>query len=369
MPFFVQIRLGHYVTALANPGLSRASSLRLRPAQVGVTAMGYEDRDYFQSKPKFEFSSGLHKGTKGMMIALVAAFIAAIVVSDFFAFTSPEFWASVAAGNEKAVLGYRLFVLAPQNVVPVGGSFAPGHWKLLTHWLVAPGIVTAILDVMMVYFVGRMLEQLLGTRRFLMLLIGACVLSGLLASLVDGWLVGEKISVIMGPGGGIIACFMAPVWIAPRQKSIFGWPVRNVVLGLVAVFTVVALLYGLFGEGPAVGSPTQLIWGAAIGAGYMLWLKKRGRLPSLAGGFQQDQNLQPWEKPGYLNSYEEKSFDERKFLATADKQRKEEEKAQEQRQKDKARLDEILEKISRQGINSLSRAERKFLDDQSNKRK
>lgn len=331
--------------------------------------MGYEDRDYFQSKPKFEFSSGLHKGTKGMMIALVAAFIAAIVVSDFFAFTSPEFWASVAAGNEKAVLGYRLFVLAPQNVVPVGGSFAPGHWKLLTHWLVAPGIVTAILDVMMVYFVGRMLEQLLGTRRFLMLLIGACVLSGLLASLVDGWLVGEKISVIMGPGGGIIACFMAPVWIAPRQKSIFGWPVRNVVLGLVAVFTVVALLYGLFGEGPAVGSPTQLIWGAAIGAGYMLWLKKRGRLPSLAGGFQQDQNLQPWEKPGYLNSYEEKSFDERKFLATADKQRKEEEKAQEQRQKDKARLDEILEKISRQGINSLSRAERKFLDDQSNKRK
>lgn len=330
--------------------------------------MGYEDRDYFQSKPKFEFSSGLHKGTKGMMIALVAAFIAAIVVSDFFAFTSPEFWASVAAGNEKAVLGYRLFVLAPQNVVPVGGSFAPGHWKLLTHWLVAPGIVTAILDVMMVYFVGRMLEQLLGTRRFLMLLIGACVLSGLLASLVDGWLVGEKISVIMGPGGGIIACFMAPVWIAPRQKSIFGWPVRNVVLGLVAVFTVVALLYGLFGEGPAVGSPTQLIWGAAIGAGYMLWLKKRGRLPSLAGGFQQDQNLQPWEKPGYLNSYEEKSFDERKFLATADKQRKEEEKAQEQRQKDKARLDEILEKISRQGINSLSRAERKFLDDQSKKK-
>lgn len=331
--------------------------------------MGYEDRDYFQSKPKFEFSAGLHKGTKGMMIALVAAFIAAIVVSDFFAFTSPEFWASVAAGNEKAVLGYRLFVLAPQNVVPVGGSFAPGHWKLLTHWLVAPGIVTAILDVMMVYFVGRMLEQLLGTRRFLMLLIGACVLSGLLAALVDGWLVGEKISVIMGPGGGIVACFMAPVWIAPRQKSIFGWPVRNVVLGLVAVFTVVALLYGLFGEGPAVGSPTQLIWGAAIGAGYMLWLKKRGRLPSLAGGFQQDQNLQPWEKPGYLNSYEEKSFDERKFLATADKQRKEEEKAQEQRQKDKARLDEILEKISRQGINSLSRAERKFLDDQSNKRK
>lgn len=330
--------------------------------------MGYEDRDYFQSKPKFEFSAGLHKGTKGLMIALVAAFIAAIVVSDFFAFTSPEFWATLAAANEKARLGYQLFVLAPQNVIPVGGSFDPGHWKLLTHWLVAPGIISAIIDVVMVYFVGRMLEQLFGTRRFLLLLISACVLSGLLAALVDGWLVGEKISVIMGPSGGIIACFMAPVWIAPRQKSIFGWPLRNAVLGLVAVFAVIALLSGLFGEGPAVISPTQLIWGAALGAGYMTWLKKRGRVPSIAGGFQQEDNLQPWEKPGYLNSYEEKSFDERKFLATADKQRKEEDKALEQRQKDKARLDEILEKISRQGINSLSRAERKFLDEQSKKK-
>jgi membrane associated rhomboid family serine protease len=330
--------------------------------------MGYEDRDYFQSKPKFEFSAGLHKGTKGMMIALVAAFIAAIVVSDFFEFASPEFWASLAAGNEKALLGYQLFVLTPHNVIPVGGSFDPGHWKLLTHWLVAPGIISAIIDVVMVYFVGRMLEQLLGTRRFLLVLIGASVLSGLLAALVDGWLVGEKISVIMGPTGGIVACFMAPVWIAPHQKSIFKWPLRNVVLGLVAAFAAIALLSALFGEGPAVISPTQLIWGAAIGAVYMLWLKKRGRLPSLAGGFRQDDNLQPWEKPGYLNGYEEKSFDERKFLATADKQLKEEEKAQEQRQKDKARLDEILEKISRQGINSLSRTERKFLDEQSKKK-
>ena len=330
--------------------------------------MGYEDRDYFQSKPKFEFSSGLHKGTKGLMIALVAAFIASIVVSDSFEYAGKEFWAKVALGNEKARLGYQLFVLAPQNVIPVRGDFDPGHWKLLTHWLVAPGIISVILDVLFVYFAGRMLEQLFGTQRFLLLLIGACVFSGLLAALVDGWLVGEKISVIMGPTGGVIACFMAPVWIAPRQKSIFNWPLRNVALGLVALFAGVSLMMGIFGEGPAVLSPTQLIWGAAIGAGHMMWLKKRGRVPSIAGGFQQEDNLQPWEKPGYLNSYEEKSFDERKFLATADKQRREEEKAVEQRQKDKAKLDEILEKISQKGIDSLSRAERKFLDEQSKKK-
>ena len=330
--------------------------------------MGYEDRDYFQSKPKFEFSSGLHAGTKGLMIALIAGYIAALVISDSLEYAGQQFWMDIATGNEKANLGYQIFVLVPWNVIPVRDSFEAGYWKLLTHWLVAPGLITAIIDVVFVYMLGRMLEQLFGTKRYLALFIGACVLSGLLASLVDAWIVGDKISVIMGPSGGLIACLMAPVWIAPNQKSILGWPLRNVTLAAVAVFAAIALLMGIFGGGPAVNSPTQLIWGAAIGAGYMLWLKKRGRVPSVAGGVQGEHNVQPWEKPGYLNDYSEKPFDERKFLAAADKQRREEDQALIQRLADKDKLDKILEKISAKGIDSLSRSERKFLDSQSKKK-
>ncbi|MCB9894224.1 MAG: rhomboid family intramembrane serine protease [Planctomycetes bacterium] len=330
--------------------------------------MAYDDRDYFQSKPKFEFSSGLHAGTKGLMIAIIAGFIAALVISDSLEYAGAEFWTNVATGNEKAQLGYDLFVLVPWNVIPIRDAFQPGYWKLLTHWLVAPGLITAIIDVIFIYMLGRMLEQLFGTKRYLALFIGACVLSGLLSALVDGWIVGDKISVIMGPSGGLIACLMAPVWIAPHQKSILGWPLRNVTLGLVAIFSAFALLMGVFGKGPAVNSPTQLIWGAAIGAGYMLWLKKRGRVPSVAGGVQNEENLQPWEKPGYLNDYSEKPFDEREFLATASKQRDEEEKAIKQRAGDKEKLDKLLEKISASGIDSLTRKERKFLDEQSKKK-
>jgi membrane associated rhomboid family serine protease len=329
--------------------------------------MGYEDRDYFKSKPKFELTSGLHKGTKLLIIALIAAYIAALVISDQLEFARLDFWDAVRFGNEKALLGYSLFVLTPMNVIPVRGSFDPGHWKLLTHWLVAPGLIAVIIDVIAIYFVGKMIEQLFGTRRFVLLFLAGCVISGLLAALVDGWLVPGKTVVIMGPSGGLVAGLITPVWIAPRQKSFLGWELRWVLLSLIGIFVVFSLVMALVGK-DVVQSPTQLAWGAAVGALYMLWLKKRGQVPSVAGGYQQEENLEPWEKQGYLNDYKEKPFDEGKFLEAAEKQRKTEAKALDDSQKDREKLDEILAKISRSGVGSLTRAEKKFLDAQSKKK-
>ena len=331
--------------------------------------MGYEDRDYFQSKPKFEFSSGLMNGTKGLLIAVIAAYISALVISDSLNYADEAFWRAVGAANPKPLLGFQLFVLTPDAVVPFLDGYHAGYWKLLTHWIVPPSLFAALLDVVFIYFVGRLVEQLFGTKRFLILFLVGCIGSGFLASLVDWSLVGARYSVIMGPSGGIFACFITPVWIAPNQKSFFGWKLRNVVLGMIAFFGGLSVLLAVANTGsPAVLSPTQLIWGAGIGAVFMLYLKKRGRVPSVAGGYQQEENLQEWEKPGYLNKYEDKPFDERKFAATADKQRKAEEKELERKKGDQAKLDAILEKISEKGITSLSRSEKKFLDSQSKKK-
>jgi hypothetical protein len=89
-------------------------------------------------------------------------------------------------------------VLTSDNVAIWAPGFDPGQWKLLTHWLVAPGLLAAVIDVLCVYFAGRMVEELFGTRRFTLLFIAACVLAGLLAGLVDPLLMGEsRVSVIM----------------------------------------------------------------------------------------------------------------------------------------------------------------------------
>jgi membrane associated rhomboid family serine protease len=328
--------------------------------------MGYEDRDYFKSKPKFELTSGLHKGTKLLIIALVAAYIAALVISDQLEFAKLDFWDAVRFGNEKAVLGYQLFVLTPANVIPVHGKFEPGHWKLLSHWLVAPGIIPVIIDVVVIYFVGKLIEQLFGTRRFLLLFVAGCVISGLMASLMDGWLVPGKQVVIMGPSGGLVAGLITPVWIAPRQKSLLGWEMRWVILGMVGIFVVFSLLMAVLGN-EVVQSPTQLAWGAAVGALYMVWLKKRGRVPRVDGS-QQEEKLEPWEKAGYLTDREGKPFDESKYFEVAAKQEHDERMKAADQQHEKQRLDAILAKISEKGIGSLTRNEKKFLDAQSKRK-
>ena len=332
--------------------------------------MGYEDRDYFQSKPKFEFSSGLHAGTKGLIIALIVCYIGGLIAADNTEFTALSFWDAVGFGVEQQRFAYQVFVLIPQNIIPVDG-FDPGYWKLLTHWLVGATLISAIIEVIFVYFVGKMIEQLFGTRRFLTLFIGGCVFAGLMASLADPWIVRGRVSVIMGATGGLIAGYMTVLWIAPNQKSIFGWKMKNVVLGIVGIISLISVLMGVFGGNEvATLSPTQPIWGAAFGAIYMTIAKARGRVPSVTGGFQQqDEHLEEWQKPGYMHDYKEKDFDEKKFSAVADKQRDDELKAAKQRHGDKEKLDAILEKISQNGITSLSRKEKKFLDEQSKKGK
>jgi membrane associated rhomboid family serine protease len=126
-------------------------------------------------------------------------------------------------------------VLTSDNVAIWAPGFDPGQWKLLTHWLVAPGLLAAVLDVLCVYFAGRMVEELFGTRRFTLLFIAACVLAGLLAGLVDPLLMGQSRSVIMGPAAGAFAAFTTLAWIAPGQRSMLGFRMRPMVLTIVGI--------------------------------------------------------------------------------------------------------------------------------------
>lgn len=325
--------------------------------------MAYDDRDYFQTKPKFEFSAGLGDVTKGLLILLAVVYIGGLIAGDTTDFAHPDYWAAAAARADGPTFMYQVFVLVPQNVLPASTNDI-GHWKLLTHWMLGSSLLAAVLNLVFVYFVGRMLEQILGRKSFLLLFVGACVFAGLCASLVDGLLVRDKLVVILGPGPGILAVFATVIWIAPDQKWFFGWRMRYVVIGILALITLFSLLTGLLSSSTVVLSPTQPIWGIAVGAGYMLWLKRKGRVPSFTGGPQE--KLEPWEQPGYL---QEKPFDEGKFKTTASRQRDAEDKATKQAIEDKRKLDAILEKISASGITSLSRSEKKFLDAQSKKKK
>jgi len=326
--------------------------------------MGYEDRDYFQSKPKFELSAGLRPATKGLMIAVIASYLIALIVGNNTNFADPAFWLSTGAGGPMWIR--RIAVLTSFDTVPWLKGFAPGYWKLLTHWLVPPDLLRCILDVVSVFFAGRMLEELFGSRRYLLLFAAFGVVSGLLASLTDHFILGDRFSVIMGPVGAVFGLFITVAWIAPHQRTFLGWKLRPFALGLIGIFGVLGLVTALASGAPVVASPTQLLWGAACGAAYMTFLKSRNRVPSLAPGSYQE----AWNK---RNNLPEDVDDISRAIASA---RKEDEKDREAADKRKTeaganqqKLDAILEKISKQGISSLSRGEKAFLDQQSKRRK
>lgn len=325
--------------------------------------MGYEDRDYFQSKPKFELSAGLRPATKGLVIAVIAAYVMALVAGNATSFVSDAFAASTAGG---APWVKRLVVLTPLDINTWLAGYSPGYWKLLTHWLVPVDILGVVLGGLSVFFAGRMVEEVFGTRRFLLLFISACVLSGLLACLVDPLLLRGRTSVVMGPSAGAFAMFTSVAWIAPHQRSLFGWKLRPVVLVLVSAFALISVVSGALGSAPRVQSPTQLVWGVLAAVVYMSILQARGRVPVPATGSY----AEPWNRRGNLP---EDVDDVSRALAEARKQEERERAAQDKARAaqaaDQQKLDAILDKISRQGISSLSRGEKAFLDEQARRRK
>jgi membrane associated rhomboid family serine protease len=318
--------------------------------------MGYEDRDYFKSKARFEPSLALPPATRGLMIAVAACYILGLIAANNTSLTDPEFWALAAQPDSQQSLLVRLAVLTPGAVAPWGETFAPRPWVLLTHWLIPVSLFAAVVDVLLIFFAGRLVEPLLGGRRYLLMFVSVCVFAGLLAALTDPLIVRGRQSVIMGPTAGVFAVYAAMIWIAPNQPALFGLTLKRLVLIVLALVLGLKLVWA-FSGGVAVASPTQIAWGAGLAAAYMSYLNRAGRVPSLEALSVRTptEPRESWEREAA-----EAAAEARKLEAERDARRAAE-------ARDRAKLDALLEKISREGMHSLTRAERKFLDEQAQK--
>lgn len=321
--------------------------------------MGYEDRDYFRAKPKFEMSLGMPSGTKGLLIALIAAYIIVVFTTNQTDITSQDA-AALFSGNAGANGSFALntFILQPGNIFPFHAGADIKPWKLFTSWVAPPTLIGAIISLLMTYFAGKMLEDVFGTKRYLILFIGGAVGANLAACLIDPYLVGGRPSIVMGPTGGIFAVFTTIIWIAPEQRSAFGVRMKSLTIALVVIFGGMALMAGLTGEGEPANSPTQLLFGAVIGSLFMVFLKAGNQVPKFAKATAVDNT----EANAGMRKFEEAVRKQEEEFAKdkADKDREKQAK-----QKDVAEMDRILGKISDNGIDSLSRKEKKFLDSQS----
>lgn len=332
--------------------------------------MGYEDRDYYRERPRLEFTGAMGRGTITLLIIISACYFAAVVVSNTLAFDEKWLGLVFAGGDEQsggARLAYAAFVLTGRDVAPWVNAYTLQPWKILTSWLVEPSLFVMVMSLLGAYFVGRAMEDLLGARRLVLAVFALSAISALCASLLDPLLVPHRLSVIMGMNAAWLGLITPLCWLYPKDQLIWSFPARKFLAVVIAVLLAANVLLSISAPGSVILSPTQPAFAVLVSAAFMQFLSMKGRLPLVAG---ETDDRASWGKPMYRpdESEEPRRGGIGSFFGSRDEPEAEpDERAAEKAEKQK--VDALLEKISRQGIDSLSKAERAFLDSQSKRLK
>ncbi|MCP3917414.1 MAG: rhomboid family intramembrane serine protease [bacterium] len=236
-----------------------------------------------------------------------------------------------------------LHLIAPGGLGGAGGAFdwvvqhaglAPEKWKawapflpvwqLLTYGFVHElGPYHLLFNMLGLYFFGGMVERTVGSNRFLATYFTAIVLGGLAFLVVR--LFGDGTPVV-GASGGVLAMIVAAATFTPNAMVIFivfPIPLKFLAGGLVAMDLINYLLVSRGGAGGGVAYLVHLV-GALVG----FLAVKRGWI---------------WKDP----------------VETV--RRKRAVRQELGRQEDEFKVDRLLEKIHREGMTSLTRAEKEFL--------
>jgi len=252
--------------------------------------------------------------TKALLIGLVGIhLIRALLVR-----ASPDVWYAL---ND-------IFLLQPERVLK---SFY--IWQVVTCAFFHAGLMHLLFNGLMIFFFGRMVEQRLGMKRYVYFCLGAAVTSSL-AFLLESAIL-DQINPMLGASGvafGLI--ILAALWYPRTTVLLFMViPMRLWVLAAIAVVLELLMLLELPGD---VAHSAHL-GGALYGFLYFRYGSRFG---------------------GVFRSID----------AMAEKQRqKKEERAREREAKVRREVDRILDKVNREGMAALSKEERRFLKEASEK--
>ncbi|MFA5553960.1 MAG: rhomboid family intramembrane serine protease [Phycisphaerae bacterium] len=197
-------------------------------------------------------------------------------------------------------------------------------WRVITYQFLHAGFWHIFGNMLWLYFMGPVLENLWGSRRFLIFYLVCGAAGGILYPILafSGWL---DVGIMVGASGAVLGIVAATAILFPMVNVyIYGiFPIKLVFIALIALFfSIIAVLSP--DRYPNAGGEAAHLAGMATGAAYVFWplIKTRFKLRSKAGS---------WQKK------------------IAEYQRLQNE------------VDRILEKVHNQGIHSLTRSEKKTL--------
>ncbi len=321
--------------------------------------MGYEDRDYFREQPRVGFETPrLGKASKVLLGLLVFGFLLSIVGG-----------ASGSPSRDLQTAGKVPLVealsLSSHALLPIGESW-PKSWQLLTSALMFNNVVSLLLAAIIgVWLLGSAMERDMGTRNYVKFLIGAQLASAVAAALIDPFLgnamTGSTMVYSMGIGSLFSAMLAGIAAYRGDQPGLLGWKIRTWVILLL----IVNLVFSITGYRPLTGSKTILVVqslpGTLAGAAFG-WFVLRG----MAGRRLVSNGIRRVVKEEDFGAYVRKVSGESEEpspdTVRRARDRRRVERETRRREEEQQALDTLLERISKEGISSLSRSEKAFLE-------
>jgi len=203
------------------------------------------------------------------------------------------------------------------------------YWQFITYMFLHGGVLHLLVNCLGLYFAGREVEIVCGRKH----LLGMYFLGGFVGGIVQ-LLAGPSSIELVGASGGVCAVLLAFTTILPELEItaflFFVIPLKMRAKWLGRAVIVTSILFALVGFGRDIGHIAHLggaltgwLYARRLGYGGAFWLQRL---------FRDRRRLQ--ERRDRMNPTE--------FISEE--------------------IDPILEKISREGIHSLTRAERRVLE-------
>ena len=204
-------------------------------------------------------------------------------------------------------------------------------WQVVTYMLLhdTRGIFHILINMLLLYWFGTELEQMLGRRRFLTLYFGGGIAGGL-AYCVTQYLA-EARNPAIGASAAVMAVMVVFALHFPRRIILVFFIIPMQIKWFVLIYVGIEVLYSISSQPDGVAHTAHL-GGAAFGLLYWRFGTAVAR---------------------FFDHVEDRQRERHVRRLNADEQR----------------MDDLLAKISREGFGSLSRRERKFLNEQSRRRR
>ncbi len=281
--------------------------------------MGLYDRDYTQQdyQPSYGYRTSspfqFHapRTMVGRLLLInISVFILQLLTNDL----------SITMGPNGPIFGTitTWFAVFPKNI-----PFILQPWRLITYQFLHGDFFHILFNMYVLYMFGRLIEQTLGPKRFLIFYLICGIAGGILYPILTlvNWL---PIGPMVGASGAILGIIGAVAVLYPRMKVIVFPIFIPISIRIIAFgFAILFALKVIFRSSNAGGEAAHLA-GMVTGVAYIMW-------PAMKGKFKRSTAGQKWQR---------------------------------QRQSEKellTQLDDILEKVHDKGIHSLSRKDKQIL--------